>query len=40
MTKEEYRKAIDKVIYLSRYAINGEVPDKEFIASINLEHLY
>lgn len=40
MTKEEYRKAIDEVIYLSRCAINGETPDKEFIASINLEHLY
>ena len=40
MTKEEYRKAIDEVIYLSGCAVNGKAPDKERVASINLEHLY
>ena len=40
MTKEEYRKAIDEVIYLSGCVVNGEVPTKEHVASINLEHLY
>ncbi len=40
MTKEEYRKSIDEVIYLCTCAVNGEVPDKERIGSINLEHLY
>lgn len=40
MTKEEYRKAIDEVIYLCACAVNGEVPDKVRTASLNLEHLY
>lgn len=40
MTKEEYRKSIDEVIYMCTCAVNGEVPDKEHTASINLENLY
>lgn len=40
MTKEEYRKTIDEVIYICTCAVNGEVPDKEHTASINLENLY
>ena len=40
MTKEEYLKAIDGVIYLSGCAVNGEVPDKARIDLLNLEHLY
>ena len=40
MTKEEYRKAIDDVIYLCTCTVNGEAPDKERIDSLNLEHLY
>ena len=40
MTKEEYHKAIDEVIYLCACAVNGEIPDKERTASINLQHLY
>jgi len=40
MTKEEYHKAIDGVIYLSGCVVNGNVPAKEHVASVNLEHLY
>ena len=40
MIKEEYRKAIDEVIYLSGCVVNGETPDKERIACVNPEHLY
>ncbi len=40
MTKEEYRKAIDDVIYMCTCTVNGESPDKERIDSLNLEHLY
>ena len=40
MTKEEYRKAIDDVIYLCTCAVTGEAPKKERIDSLNLEHLY
>lgn len=40
MTKEEYRSAIDEVIYLCSCVVNGEAPDKERIDKVNLEHLY
>ena len=40
MTIDEYRKAIEEVILLCASAIDGKVPDKERIASLNLEHLY
>lgn len=40
MTKEEYRKAIDEVIYLCVCVVNGTIPDKECVDSIDLEHLY
>ena len=40
MTKEEYRKAIDEVIYLCACAVNGDIPDKKHTDSVNLEYLY
>ena len=40
MTKEEYHKVIDELIYLSGCVVNGNVPAKEHVASVNLEHLY
>lgn len=40
MTRDEYRKAIDGVIYLCICAVNGKMPDKERTASLNPEHLY
>lgn len=40
MTKEEYYKAIDEVIYLCSCVVKSAVPEKERVASINLEHLY
>ena len=40
MTKEEYRKAIDEVIYLCSCIVKDKTPDKIRIDSINLEHLY
>ena len=40
MTKEEYRKAIDEVIYLCACVVNGTIPDKERVDSIDLEYLY
>lgn len=40
MTKEEYRAAIDNVIWLCGCAVNKTTPDSEKISNINLEHLY
>ena len=40
MTKEEYRAAIDNVIWLCGCAVNKTHPDSERIANINLGHLY
>ena len=40
MTKEEYRAAIDDVIWLSGCAVNKTPPDREKAANINLENLY
>ena len=40
MTHEEYRKAIDIVIYLAGCAVNGSVPDKKRIDGTDLEILY
>lgn len=40
MTKEEYRAAIDNVIWLCGCAVSKTPPDSERIANINLEHLY
>ena len=39
MTKEEYRKAIDGVIYLSGCAVNGTIPDKKRIEGFDPEQL-
>lgn len=39
MTKEEYRKAIDGVIYLSGCAVNGTVPDKKLVEGLDTEQL-
>ena len=40
MTQEEYRSAMDEVIYLCASMVNGEEPDKERVASMDLERLY
>ena len=40
MTKEEYRKAIDEVIYLCSCIVNDKTPDKKRIDLIDMEHLY
>ncbi len=40
MTKEEYRKNMDEVIYLVSCAVNGVTPDKERVKKINLPGLY
>ena len=40
MTKEEYRTAIEYVIWLSGCAVNGTVPDRERAKKISLENLY
>lgn len=39
MTREEYRQAIDHVIYLCGCAVNNTVPYKNIIDIINLENL-
>lgn len=38
--KNEYRSAIDKVIYLCTCAIRGEAPDKEIVESADLGQIY
>ena len=40
MTQEEYRAAMDDVIYLVSCAVNGQKPDAEKIAAMNLSHVY
>lgn len=40
MTNEEYRKAINEVIYLAGCAVNGKIPDKERIRNYSLENIY
>lgn len=40
MTKEEYRKNIDEVIYLASCAVNDVTPDKERVKKISLPELY
>lgn len=40
MTNEEYRRAIDDVIYLSGCAVNGVIPDKERIEKTDPALLY
>lgn len=40
MSAQAYQEAIQNVIYLVRCAINGEIPDKDRVAGMNLEHLY
>ena len=40
MTKEEYRIAIEDVIYLTTCAVNGIVPDQKRTAGMNLSHVY
>ena len=40
MTQEEYRAAMDEVIYLCACMVNGEEPDKERVAGMDLERLY
>lgn len=40
MTREEYKDAMDDVIYLCTCAINGKVPDRERAAKMNLTRLY
>ena len=40
MTREEYKEAMDDVIYLCTCAINGKVPDGERAAKMNLTRLY
>ena len=39
MTREEYRQAVDHVIYLCGCAVNDTVPDKNIINTFNLVHL-
>ena len=40
MTKEEYRSAIDDVIYLAGCVVNNRIPDQARVKKINLDHLY
>ena len=40
MTKQEYRKAIDDVIYLCGCAVNGVLPEKKRTDEMNLEQLF
>ena len=40
MTHEEYRKAAENVVYLAACAVNGETPDAERVAGMDLEALY
>ena len=40
MTQEEYRTALDWLIWLSTCALNGDVPDKTRVEEMNLEQLY
>jgi len=39
LTEEEYRKAINAVIYLSGCAVNGTIPDKKLIEGLDTEQL-
>ena len=40
MTQEEYRQAINEVIYLCGCAVNGVIPDKNKTDGLNLDVLY
>ena len=40
MTEQEYRAAIDGVIYLAGCAVKQEAPDRQRIAAMNLEQVY
>ena len=40
LTKQEYRKAIDDVIYLCGCAVNGVLPEKKRTDEMNLEQLF
>ena len=40
MNREEYRAAMEDVIWLARCAVNGETPDAERAASLDLARLY
>ena len=40
MTKEQYRAGAEDVIYLAACMVNGEKPDAERVAGMNLQQLY
>ena len=40
MTEEEYRSALEDVIYLAGCMVNSETPDHDRVAGMNLEHLF